>query len=87
MKNEILKPLPGIAWQTFGDGAVVLQAKEGLVHELNDVGASIWLALSNGEDSDQIAAALSQEYEVSLEEARCDVAEFFASLRGMKLVE
>lgn len=47
---------------------------------LNGIGAEIWNRTSAGETVEQIAAALAAEYEVSIEEIRTDVEEFYRQL-------
>ena len=47
---------------------------------LNDSGAMLWKALKQGGDRDALVSALTQEYEVSYEEACTDVDAFLEKL-------
>lgn len=47
---------------------------------LNDSGAMLWKLLEPGSSRETLAQALTEEYEVSYEQALCDVDAFLAKL-------
>lgn len=66
---------------------VVATVPDTVLHTLNEVGGRI-LALADGTRSvEQIAAAISREYEVEAERAEADVAAYVALLEGKGVLE
>ena len=65
-----------------GDAATAVQ---GLI-TLNETGALLYQALSEGCAEDALVAALTAEYEVSAEEAQSDVREFLSHMRSLGIV-
>ncbi len=67
--------------------AVVVLPEQGEVKVLNEVGALIW-SLADGRHSvRQIAAAVAEAYEVTLDEAAADTLEFLVELQRKKIIE
>jgi hypothetical protein len=57
------------------------------IFALNEVGEFIWTRLDGIRTTDQIAAELSDSYDVSLEQALSEACEFIEELLGAELVE
>jgi hypothetical protein len=57
------------------------------IYTLNEVGAAIWQRIDGTTTLDQIAAALTREFEVAAEQARSDLLEFVTSLAAVGLIE
>jgi hypothetical protein len=76
---------PGTASRVFGDEGVVITPAENMVRMLDEVGSRIWELADGTRTVDQIAAALTDEYDVSLDHARVSVTGFVQMLfdRGM----
>ena len=53
---------------------------------LNELGAFVWDLLPNVETQDEICQAILNEYEVSEEDAKRDVAEFMDKLRQLDVI-
>lgn len=53
---------------------------------LNELGNFIWELLPNVQTEEEICKAILAEYEVSMEEAAADVAEFLSKLREMEMI-
>ena len=53
---------------------------------LNELGNFIWQLLPNVQTEEEICKAILTEYEVSMEEAAADVAEFLSKLREMEMI-
>jgi hypothetical protein len=53
---------------------------------LNELGNFIWEMLPNVQTEEEICKAILAEYEVSMEEAAADVAEFLSKLREMEMI-
>ena len=56
------------------------------VFTLDEVASTIWAALESPASAEQLAARLLEEFEVGEEEARRDVTNFLAVLRGAGLI-
>ena len=54
---------------------------------LNEVATFIWDILADCETPQEIVAKILEVYEVSLEEAEKDTAEFLAKLREMQIID
>lgn len=54
---------------------------------LNETGALLWKTLQQGADLDGLAAALTQEYEVSPQQAKADAQEFLDTLSRVGCLE
>ena len=52
---------------------------------LNDVSKVIWEALSEGSTLEKITAAVTDQFEVSTQEAEADILEFIEKLRATQL--
>jgi hypothetical protein len=61
-------------------GAVFLNARSGIVFTSNHIGARIWQGLLNCEGVETIAARISREADVRLDQVRQDTAEFIVEL-------
>jgi Coenzyme PQQ synthesis protein D (PqqD) len=64
------------------NGAVFLHARSGIVFTSNHIGARIWQGLLDREGVETIAARISQEAGVWLDQVRQDTAEFVADLEA-----
>lgn len=60
--------------------AFIVTAKDNRLLTLNSTATFIWEALSTPRTVDEVAASLSQRFEVNLESAQADVAECFSDL-------
>jgi hypothetical protein len=70
-----------------GDGAIVLDVRQGHMFSLNFVGSAILELLKQGRGESEIADTLAARFEISRDIAEADVAEFIATLKRHGLVE
>ena len=54
---------------------------------LNDVSKLIWQCLEQGTDIERTVAAVTEAFEVSPQEARADILEFWDKLRALQLLD
>ena len=54
---------------------------------LNDVSKVIWECLEQGTDPEAIVRAVTDAFEVSVDEAKTDILEFLEKLRELRLLE
>jgi hypothetical protein len=68
------------------DGGILLDVDRGIVFSINPVGLRIIELLQEGNDAPRIADVISQEFRVSQEIARDDVANFLTALREQQVL-
>lgn len=68
------------------DGGILLDVDRGLLFSLNSVGIRIVELLQVGNDAMHLANVISQEFRISEETARNDVADFLTALRKQHLL-
>lgn len=69
-----------------GDELLLMSAAEGKYFNLNDVGARIWELLAQPVSAEGLAATLTAEYDVDIDDAREQVLEFLSALRERNLL-
>jgi hypothetical protein len=77
---------PKLAWREIEGEIVIISPEKSQVHELNETAALIWKQADGKSDAEQIAARLSEEYDVTREAARTDVNELLARLEEKDLL-
>jgi Coenzyme PQQ synthesis protein D (PqqD) len=68
-----------VTWRRLDDEIVVFDVVDGDLRVLGGAAAILWPAIARGATIDDLADALVREYEVDVETARNDAAEFVAS--------
>lgn len=81
------RPTNDVLFQQVHDEAVLLQLATGVYFTLNASGTRIWQGLRAGQDIDEIAAALVDEFAVTLADARSDINDLCRRLVASRLVE
>jgi hypothetical protein len=73
---------PDTAFRPIGDdGGLVVLLGRPEVKVLNPVGIAVFSRLDGSKDVDALAAAVADEFEVELDQARRDVVEFLSELQ------
>lgn len=70
-----------------GDDVVALQAERGFAYGMEGVTAAVWQRLEQPTSLDEFVAALGEEYEVSAEQCRSEVAGLLDQLLAEGLIE
>ena len=76
-KNFVLRDVADV-WAVMPTAADLLNF-DGML-TLNDSGATLWKALEEGSNKEQLVERLTSEYEVTEEQASTDVDEFLKTL-------
>lgn len=83
-----IRPHPDVVFTRFDEtSAALLHLKTKRYYTLNETGARIWELLAAGKGPDEIARALTEEYEIDMDGAHACVAEWMQELHSEKLVE
>lgn len=80
MKNVIFSRKDDVVYKVIDNEAVILTVNDSVLHTLNEVGTFIWELLDGERDAESIASSLSEEFDVSFEQARDDVDRFLREL-------
>ncbi len=75
-----------LPWREIDGRAVIIQPRQGEVHELDTVGTFIWTRVNGSRSVAEIASELMESFEVDLSQAETDVREFLAVLAGKDLI-
>lgn len=76
-----------ILFQEVDGEAVLLSLDEGCYYGLDELGTRIWKLIQQDLDSDQVVAAIVEEYEVEPEQARSDLDAFLSDLEQSGLIQ
>lgn len=87
MLKSYRKKKNGVVERQIGDELVLVDARNGYVHQLNHVGACIWRNLVDDMDPETLAEAVCREFEVDAETARRDVDGFISELSRLNMIE
>jgi len=68
------------------DGGILLDVERGLVFSLNPVGIRIVELLQDGNNALRLANSISQEFRISQEIARKDIADFLTAFQEQHLL-
>jgi hypothetical protein len=84
LRYRLRKP---VRYRIVGSEAVVVRQDTAEVMVLNEVGTRVLVLVTDGSSPAEIAARLSQEYEVSADEVAGDVDEYFSELLDAGVIE
>ncbi len=84
--NRTPKLAPDLIWRTLDDDAIIVSPKVGKVRVLNGIGTSIWKLLAEGQQREEIEAALVDAYQTTPEQLRADIDRFFQELSERNLL-
>jgi len=82
----------GFILRKVGDSSVVITVGEaaknfkGMI-KLNETGAFIWSLISDNKTVDEIASAMTEEYEITKEQAKADAEAFINKLKENNVLE
>ncbi len=81
------RPSPDVvATELDDDEAVLLSLETQRYYSMNETGTRVWQLLSDGRNPDDIATAITQEWDTTFDEALAYVKEFLAELEEEGLV-
>jgi hypothetical protein len=87
-ESRIMKPLvDSIRTVSNTDGGIVLDLRRGAMFRVNPLGSRVLDLLAGGKSSLEIAEQISAEFEIALDRAQVDIAEFFSSLEAYGVLD
>ncbi len=85
---KLYRKSPRLAHRVICGRAYIVDAKESLLHELNETGTFLWNLLEPpGSGRSELAAGLAREFEVPRTRADRDAREFISRLVKLGLAE
>jgi hypothetical protein len=78
---------PDLMWRSLDDGTVIINPEQGDVKVLNNVGARVWELVDGQRSVSQIAQEITQDYEISLDEANKDLQDYLKVMIGQGLLQ
>lgn len=84
--DSVFAPGDDVLMTESGGVTVLMSMDSGQFVELNDSGSAIWELTDGKRDLAAVAEALCERFDVSVEDCRLDVGEFYDRLRDEKLV-
>jgi hypothetical protein len=76
----------GVASRVYGEDAVLISPNEGMVRMLNPTATRIWQLADGTRSVDEIAAILTDEFDVNLFQARRSVTRLLTELAEKHLI-
>jgi hypothetical protein len=76
-----------VAYRVYGSDAVIISPDEGMVRMLNPTATQIWQLADGNRSVEEIAAALTAEFDVELSQARQSVIRLLTELSERQLIE
>lgn len=82
-----MKVASNISWQKLINTIFVINEENDSIIKLEDTAGLIWMKVSKGNNVNQIANEIYEEYDVEFKQAQKDVAEFIEYLIAAHLME
>ena len=80
MSEAAARPSDDVTWRDINGEIVALNLKSGEYYTFNEIGRSIWLAVTEGKSPDEIEETITHEYDVERDTVASDVNEFINGL-------
>lgn len=85
--STVLARSERLSWRVLDGEALILHPSAGTLHRLNETGTRLWELLDGNRSVEGIALALTNEYEITQEDAVEQLLELADGLVGNDLVE
>jgi hypothetical protein len=84
--RDVWQKNPSLAWREIDEETVIISPGESVMHELNDTGSFVWRNIDGQRTAEDLAALLTEQYEVSRETALDDALFLLEELSARKLL-
>lgn len=74
--NGVLKVRDEVVCKEIGDVCVILDLRSGAFYTLNETAGLFWKLIGEGITAEEICVRITQQYDISRDEALRDMAEF-----------
>ena len=76
-----------VLFTSMGEDAVLLHAQRGDYYSLNKVGARLWVLTDGSKTIEELAALITEEFDISKDQAEQDIVELAEQLEKEGLVK
>lgn len=84
--DDLVSRSDDLAFRVIQGEAIILTAKDRVIHTLNEVGTRIWELIDTGIKVGDLIAKICEEYEVDERQAERDVLEFLGELKEKGII-
>ncbi len=81
-----LEPSPDLSWRDVNGELVIVDTRRGDYHVLNALGARVFAAIVEGDDTASIASSIAETHDMTPREVQRDVDAFVATLAAKGLL-
>jgi hypothetical protein len=85
--STVLACSPRLSWRVLDGQVLILCPEEGTLHRLNETGTRVWELLDGARTLEDVAVALTTEYEITAAEVLEQLLPLTDELRRAALVE
>ncbi|MFA5794840.1 MAG: PqqD family protein [Candidatus Brocadiia bacterium] len=85
-QNQIIERIADHPFQKIEDTTVIVDTKERMMHQLNDLGSRIWELLDKKKTFQELITLLAEEYEADIQIIRADAIKFLEDMSQKGLV-
>ena len=86
-KDKYLVKDREVLFTSMGEDAVLLHAQRGDYYSLNKVGARLWVLTDGSKTIEELAALITEEFDISKDQAEQDIVELAEQLEKEGLVK
>ena len=77
---------PALAWREIDETTVIISPSDSVMHELNDTASFLWKNIDGYKSASDLAALLSENYEVAPDVALTDTQSLLEEMSSRKLL-
>ena len=86
LKQRYKINIPKIIHETIDDEVLIIEFDSGNYYSLREIGAIIWEGIVKGANANEINAAISEHYDISLDEIKSSVAQLISELEFENII-
>lgn len=84
--NDSVERMNNYPFQKIEDETIIVDPKNRLMHQLNDVGSRLWELLIKERSVQEIADIIAEEYDIDAPTAQKDIIQILETLSEQKLI-
>ncbi|MFH1231912.1 MAG: PqqD family protein [Planctomycetota bacterium] len=84
--NDSVERINNYPFQKIEDETIIVDPKNRLMHQLNDVGSRLWELLIKERSVQEIADIIVEEYDIDAPTAQKDIIQILETLSEQKLI-
>jgi hypothetical protein len=85
--DDFVERISNYPFQKIENETIVVDSKNRLMHQLDDVGSRVWELLIHKRSVQEVIDIIAGEYEVDFSTARKEITQFLQTLSEQKLIQ